>query len=283
MQHPAFTAGALAVVTGAASGIGRAAARRLLSMGMRVAFVDLDGPALDEALEVSPPAGQPAHGGAQRVALDLADTDAAAATFETLTARHGAPSVLLNAAVVRDGGGAFTDVQTWQRAFAVNLWGIVAAVQAFAPAMSAAGRPGVIINAGSKQGITSPPGNLTYNVAKAALKSYTEGLAHELRTDHGSTVTAHLLIPGLTNTAPARDKPGAWSADQVIDAMLAGVASGDFYILCPDNEVTLEMDRKRILWAAGDVADNRPALSRWHPDYAAAFAAFEPPPGGGNS
>ena len=55
---------------------------------------------------------------------------------------------------------------------------------------------------------------------------------------------------------------------------MAGLERGDFYILCPDNEVTPEMDRKRILWGAGDMTENRPPLSRWHPDYAAAFEAF---------
>jgi hypothetical protein len=54
------------------------------------------------------------------------------------------------------------------------------------------------------------------------------------------------------------------------------VEGGDFYILCPDDEVTPEMDRKRILWAAHDIVDNHPALSRWHPDFAAAFEKFSP-------
>ena len=55
--------------------------------------------------------------------------------------------------------------------------------------------------------------------------------------------------------------------------MLEAVGRGDFYILCPDNDVTRAMDEKRIAWAAGDIIHNRPALSRWHPDYAASFAA----------
>ena len=50
--------------------------------------------------------------------------------------------------------------------------------------------------------------------------------------------------------------------------MLSGVARGDFYIICPDGEVTAEMDKMRILWAAGDITENRPPLSRWHPGHA---------------
>jgi hypothetical protein len=56
--------------------------------------------------------------------------------------------------------------------------------------------------------------------------------------------------------------------------MLERLELGDFYILCPDNEVTRELDERRILWAAGDIVENRPPLSRWHPDHTAAFAAF---------
>lgn len=56
--------------------------------------------------------------------------------------------------------------------------------------------------------------------------------------------------------------------------MMTGLDAGDFYILCPDNDVARPIDERRIAWAAGDVIENRPALSRWHPDYAAAFADY---------
>ncbi len=56
--------------------------------------------------------------------------------------------------------------------------------------------------------------------------------------------------------------------------LIEGMNKRDFYILCPDNEVTREVDNRRITWAAGDITQNRPALSRWHPDYKDAFAAF---------
>ena len=125
-----------------------------------------------------------------------------------------------------------------------------------------------------EQGITNPPGNTAYNVAKAAVKAYTEGLQHELRNTDGCQVTAHLLVPGWTTTGKREHKPGAWMPDQVIDVLIDALELGDFYIICPDDDVTPEMDRKRILWAAGDLADNRPALSRWHPDYASAFEKF---------
>jgi hypothetical protein len=71
------------------------------------------------------------------------------------------------------------------------------------------------------------------------------------------------------------EKPaGAWTSDQVVNMLIVGMGNGDFYILCPDNEVTREIDNRRITWAAQDITESRPALSRWHPDYKAAFERF---------
>ncbi|MEM8915969.1 MAG: SDR family NAD(P)-dependent oxidoreductase, partial [Pseudomonadota bacterium] len=138
------------------------------------------------------------------------------------------------------------------------------------------GRPGAIINTGSKQGITTPPGNPAYNVSKAGLKAFTEALSHELRNTEGAKVTAHLLIPGFVHTSmvgASEKPPSAWTADQTADFFVESMNRGDFYILCPDNDVARPLDEKRIAWAVGDIIENRPALSRWHPDYAEAFAA----------
>ena len=83
----------------------------------------------------------------------------------------------------------------------------------------------------------------------------------------GPRVSAHLLIPGWTTVGDMEHKPGAWLPEQVVAMMIDGVRAGDFYILCPDDETTPEMDRKRILWGAGDLVEGRPPLSRWHPDW----------------
>jgi hypothetical protein len=56
-----------------------------------------------------------------------------------------------------------------------------------------------------------------------------------------------------------------------VDFLFAALARDEFYILCPDNDVDRALDAKRIVWAAGDIAENRPPLSRWHPDHADAF------------
>lgn len=271
MSGAAIAPGKLAVVTGAASGIGLAAARAFAERGMRVALVDRAGDALDAAARGI--AGATAH------ALDVADPDALVTLAEEL---GEPPALLMNNAAIGAGGDVLAGVAAWRRLLDVNLMGVLHGVAAFAPAMIASDAPGVIINTGSKQGITQPPGNTAYNVSKAGVKALTEGLAHTLREQTGARVAAHLLIPGYTHTgmtAPKSttltEKPdAAWSAEQVVDYMLAGVEAGDFYILCPDNETTREQDAKRMAWAAGDVSENRPALSRWHPEWKDAFARY---------
>jgi hypothetical protein len=80
-----------------------------------------------------------------------------------------------------------------------------------------------------------------------------------------------LLIPGFTTTGSREHRPEAWWPEQVVDFMVKGLERGDFYILCPDNEVSTVMDHDRIHWAAQDITENRPALSRWHPNWAEAF------------
>jgi short-subunit dehydrogenase len=123
-------------------------------------------------------------------------------------------------------------------------------------------------------------------VSKAGVKVFTEALAHALRNEEGARISAHLLIPGSTFTEMTRkgrtEKPDfSWTPDQVVDMLIGGMHAGDFYILCPDNDVTRDMDERRMLWAANDIILNRPALSRWHPDYKDAFAAYMQAPRAG--
>jgi NAD(P)-dependent dehydrogenase (short-subunit alcohol dehydrogenase family) len=269
--HPALAPGKVAVVTGAASGIGLAAARRFAEVGMRLVLADIDAEGLeaaaaglgDQALAVITDVGR-----RQDVERLKAEADAV-----------GSVSVVMNNAAREGSAGLFSGEEAWRRMLDTNLWGPIHGVQVFAPDMMAADWPCAVINTGSKQGITLPPGNTAYNVSKAALKALTESLAHALLETNGR-VTAHLLIPGFTFTGLTRARgatekpPGAWTAEQVVDFMLPAMARGDFYILCPDNDVPREVDEKRMAWALGDILENRPALSRWHPDYADRFKAF---------
>ncbi|KAB7646288.1 SDR family NAD(P)-dependent oxidoreductase [Polymorphobacter fuscus] len=267
----AIGAGNLAVITGAASGIGFATAEALGALGMRVLLVDRAGEALAAATA--------AIDGATAFAVDVADRTAMTALAAAIAETHGPVSVLMNNAGVGGGGDVFAAPEAWETTIGTNLFGVLNGVQAFVPAMVDNGLPGLIVNTGSKQGITQPPGNTAYNVSKAGVKALSEGLAHSLRERTGDRVTAHLLIPGFTFTGMTRPGAGAkpaaaWTSEQVVERMMQGLAAGDFYILCPDNETTPEQDARRIAWAAGDIIENRPALSRWHPDWASRFADF---------
>src|SRR3981081_1192300 len=267
------------VITGGASGIGLAAAMKFARLGMKVCIADLGTNRLAEAeAKIS----SVAPGGGANVMVMPADVsrneDVSVLELAVLE-RFGGTDILMNNAGIQPGSQMFGPLQNWQRILGVNLWGVIHGSQVFAPRMIARGRPGLIINTGSKQGITTPPGDPPYNVSNAGVKAFTEALQHELRNAGGSKISAHLLIPGFVFTrltARGRgDKPAAdWTPEQTIDFMIERIDAGDFYILCPDNDVPRPLDERRILWAAGDIVENRPALSRWHPDYAEAFAEF---------
>ncbi|RWO65740.1 MAG: SDR family NAD(P)-dependent oxidoreductase [Mesorhizobium sp.] len=274
---PALAPGNAAVITGAASGIGLAAAKRLALMGMKIVLADIGGARLDDASRaVSAIAGDDA---VLAVAADVSKADEVDRLAERAFGAFDGVSLLMNNAGVGDNPGKpWENRDAWKRLLDINFWGVVHGVEAFAPRMLASARPGLIVNTGSKQGITTPPGNLAYNVSKAGVKTFTEGLAHALRNEPGAHVAAHLLIPGFTFTGlteGATEKPAAaWTGEQVVDFMLESLTRGDFYILCPDNEAARPLDEKRMAWAIGDIIENRPALSRWHPDHKDSFAAF---------
>ena len=274
-MNPVFSPGSVAVVTGAASGIGLAAAKRFATLGMKLVMADRAGDALDRAAEE---VASLSSSDVMAAATDVSSLEQLQRLAEEVPRSFGAVSLLMNNAGVGNNPGLpWENVAGWRALYDVNLWGVVNGVQAFVPGMLASQQPGMVINTGSKQGITSPPGNPAYNLSKAALKNYTESLAHSLREATGTRISAHLLIPGFTFTGMTgvADKPAsAWTSEQVVEFMLEGVIAGDFYVLCPDNAVDRTMDEKRMRWAADDIILNRPALSRWHPDFEAEFARF---------
>jgi NAD(P)-dependent dehydrogenase (short-subunit alcohol dehydrogenase family) len=272
--HPAFAAGNIAVITGAADGIGLAAAKHYADMGLKVCMADIDADRLGEAAATI--------NGAMAIATDSSNLEQVQALREQVLSAHGQVNVLMNNAGIGRPSSSWTEYENWQDVLNVNLWGAINGVQTFTQGMIDQAMPGLIINTGSKQGITSPPGNPAYNVSKAAIKALTEALQHDLRNQADCQLSAHLLVPGFTYTGMMRqwlpEKPaGAWTPEQVVTFLVDGVNAGDFYILCPDNDVDRATDNKRMEWAMGDLIHNRPPLSRWHPDYSEAFAAFMTP------
>jgi NAD(P)-dependent dehydrogenase (short-subunit alcohol dehydrogenase family) len=280
MPHPAMSPDHVAVITGGASGIGLAAAIRLAQAGMRVCIADIGAERLAEAAQKLSSVAPRGDASIMTAPVDVSRLGDVVALESAVQKRFGGTTdILMNNAGIQPGSKMFGPADNWQRILGANLWGVINGSQVFAPFMIERGRPGLIINTGSKQGITTPPGDPAYNVSKAGVKAFTEALQHELRNTPGCQITAHLFIPGFVFTpltAHGRiEKPAAaWTAEQTADFMIERVSAGDFYILCPDNDVPRSLDERRILWAAGDIVENRPALSRWHKDYAEAFAAF---------
>ena len=275
MRHPALALGSVAVITGAASGIGLAAVRHLARLGLRICLADLDGARLEVVRDRLILAGV----AAQNIMIhptDVGDRAQILALADAVFTSFGGVNVLMNNAGMQPGSSIFDTWSTWERILEVNMSGVIRSSQIFAPRMIAGGTPGLIINTGSKHGITVPPGDPAYNLSKAGIKVFTEALQHTLRNTADCQVEARLFMPGFVFTrltAHGRtEKPeSAWIPQQAVDFLFQAVDRGDFYILCPDNEVDRRLDKKRILWAAADISENRPPLSRWHPDYAGLF------------
>lgn len=277
MPHSAIVKDNVAVITGGASGIGLAAAEAFARAGMKVCIADVDQARLVEAATKLSSVTSAIH--VMTFAIDVSKAESVAELERAVRERFGGTDILMNNAGIQPGSTLLGEPDNWQRVIGVNMWGIINGSRIFAPDMIARGKAGLIINTGSKQGITTPPGDPAYNVSKAGVKAFTEALQHELRNTKDCKISAHLLIPGFVFTgltAKGRtEKPaGAWTPEQTVDFMLTRLEAGDFYILCPDNDVPRVLDEKRMLWAAGDIVENRPPLSRWHPDYADAFARF---------
>eukprot|EP00947_MAST-08B_sp_MAST-8B-sp1_P000849 g849.t1 len=287
--------GNVAVITGASSGIGHALACHCASLGMSVVLVDIEG------LETACPAVQarvPEGSSAKIVGqvTDVSSRESVEAMRQAVCGAFDTVHFLVANAGIGNGAGALEAPEQWDKTIGVNMWGVINMCQAIAPVMAEKGQPGMVVCTGSKQGITAPPGNLAYNVSKAAVKTFTEGLAHDLRNRAGCRTSAHLLVPGWTNTSivlksmkrgnpaafdlekvpfhEAKPHAGAWTCEQVVEYLLEWLAKGKFYIICPDNEVDIPTDLLRMEWAAHDVIEAREPLSRWHPDYTDAFSAF---------
>jgi short-subunit dehydrogenase len=246
----------LAIITGAASGIGHAVAQQLAKTHSLLLIDQAEFGENIQAETLKFDVGQPAEWQKLTDAIKERPVD----------------FVMLNAGVGHK--PSWTDPVGWRKMMDTNLFGIVNGIAALLPLIE--NKRATVVITGSKQGITNPPGNPAYNASKAAVKSLAESLSYDLRK---TNVSVHLLIPGYTYTGMTRgtstSKPdAAWSADQVASYMFAKIEQKQFYILCPDNSVTNEIDNKRMAWNLRDITDGRPALSRWREETASDFEQY---------
>lgn len=185
----------VAVVTGAASGIGAALARDLHSRGLRLALCDIDGPGLERL--VAELGGEVHH-----AIVDVADEADVRRFADDVLERWGAPSVVIaNAGVAYAGNVAESTTASYARVFDINLWGVIHTVRAFLPAQIEAGR-GHVVTISSLFGLIGVPDQSAYCASKAAVRGFTESLDQEL---FGTGVGTTCVHPGAiaTNIAKA--------------------------------------------------------------------------------
>ena len=244
--------GKVAVVTGAASGLGRAMALAFADEGMNVALGDI--------ADASDTFAQVEAKGASAVALKVdVSRQEDVERFAQLVDRDlgGADLVCNNAGVSPLAAAWEGSLGDWQWIVGVNLWGVIHGVRSFVPRLMARGS-GHIVNTASVAGLISPPGSAAYNVTKHAVVAYSETLYHDLR-ERGSTLGVSVLCPAYVPTGIAdseRNRPagiepsvktketlareqmlkkavasGRLSADDVARAVVQAVKDERFYVL----------------------------------------------------
>ncbi|KAM0133233.1 hypothetical protein ACHAO1_006331 [Botrytis cinerea] len=288
--------GNTALITGGASGIGFSFAEKCVKAGLNVILVDNNGDNLGAAQMYL----SQLNGEGQVVGLNVdvgveeeweSIKDVVEGDFD------GTLHILfLNAGFSARGSFATPSSSSYfSKILSVNLFGVINGINTLLPSITSHTNPSSIIITGSKQGITNPPGNPAYNASKSAVKTLAEHLSFDLREK--KNIGVHLLVPGWTYTgltgsgspfivnaneqdgkvekAGLEKKPkGAWSADQVTGYLQEKMGEGKFYIVCPDGDVSEELDRKRMAWGAGDIVQGRLPLSRWREEYKSEFEEF---------
>lgn len=235
-----FKAGHTAVITGGASGIGLSLAKKCFNNGMKVLVADWD----EETLNAAP---KNVGGDIGTIKVDVSKTDDWAAIKSRVDKDlDGQVNLLaLNAAIGPT--SSWDSPDAFRQVVDVNLLGVINGISTLLPSVkstASSGSPSAVVITGSKQGITNPPGNPAYNASKSAVKTIAEHLSFDLRDEKNLSV--HLLVPGWTFTGLSGNRPGAgkekpdgaWWPDQVVDFLDKKMAEGQFWVLCPDDQVT---------------------------------------------
>ncbi len=196
-------AGRVAVITGGASGIGRALAERCAADGMHVVIADVEEAALDAAV---------AELGVTGALTDVSDASSVQALADLVRERFGRVDLLCNNAGV-GGGGDIVDLQLadWQWVLGVNLWGVIHGLHAFLPQLLANAAGAHVVNTASMAGLAAFPGAAPYCASKFAVVGISETLQQELR-QQGADVGVSVLCPGFVRTnifTSQRNRPEA--------------------------------------------------------------------------
>jgi NAD(P)-dependent dehydrogenase (short-subunit alcohol dehydrogenase family) len=203
--------GKVAVITGAASGIGRALARRCATEGMNVAIADLqiDGlTALAGELEAQGAKVLP-------VALNVSDRASMQDFAQRCVSEIGPVTLLFNNAGILQLGQAWTHtVQDWEKTFSVNVMGVANGLSVFVPGMIAAGIPAHIVNTGSAGSLVAAPAMGLYSASKMAVRGITESLAYDFAVA-GIKIDLSLLCPGPVATSIGDGLPGAGAESEL--------------------------------------------------------------------
>lgn len=264
----------VAVITGAGAGIGAAAAKYFSEHGMKIVLFDKDEIAVNKVANMLRTENLVVVG-------DVAKSADLQRLYDKTFDSFDEVALVFNNAAITEKGMPWDGKAVWSKIIDTNFLSIVEVQHLFLPKMLKQNQESAIVNLGSKEGITTPPGNAAYSVTKAAIKVLTEQLQHELRNMSGHKVSSHLLVPGYTwtpmnfpdsNFDDQNLKPDSpWSPEEVLRYFHERFENGDFYIICLDNEVTKDMDDRRMRWAMDDIINNRSALSRWDKKYKAEF------------
>jgi NAD(P)-dependent dehydrogenase (short-subunit alcohol dehydrogenase family) len=189
--------GKVAVVTGAASGIGRAMARVFGAAGMKVALADVEAGALRESRNAL------AADGVEAVAFvcDVSQADAVYKLAEDTRAAFGSVHVVCNNAGVFCGGTSWgTSLNDYEWILKVNVWGVIHGIRTFVPILLEQDEPAHVVNTASMAGLTSGPMTAAYFMSKHAVVSLSESLYHELAAREGCPVGVSVVCPELVNT-----------------------------------------------------------------------------------
>jgi NAD(P)-dependent dehydrogenase (short-subunit alcohol dehydrogenase family) len=263
--------GRVAVVTGAASGMGRAYARRFASDGMRVVLADIDADGLDRVVEELTAAGHDAIG----VETDVTDPDAVEALAEAAFGRHGAVHVLCNNAGGSGGSGGpiwESSLDDWRFVFGLNMYGVVHGIRSFVPRMIAMDEEAHVVSTSSMSGIV--PGGLLYGAAKHAVVSISETLYLQLQR-RKLKVRAHVLCPWFVKTSLTQRSSderavaafeGGVEPEVIAEAVMQALRDDRFYILPQHDLDELILARSRNIVDEAEPASVTPweASARVH-------------------